>query len=80
MRICMVPGRLNGVVNPSMLYGNHHSTREAHATATAMLGPYFDEIRQQHYARQYFFWSGQMVFDVMNRVPVRELQLCGSYR
>lgn len=66
--------------NPSMLYGNHHSTREAYTTAKAMLGDYFDEIRRQHYARQDFFWDTKMVSDVMNRVPVVELQLCGPYR
>lgn len=27
--------------NPSMTYGNHHSTREAYATAKAVLGGYF---------------------------------------
>ena len=65
--------------NPSMSYGNHQSTREAYAAAKTMLGPYFDEIRQQHCARQDFFWDSRMVADVMNRVPVSELQLCGPY-
>ena len=66
--------------NPSMVYGNHHSTREAYATAKAMLGVYFDEIRRQHYARQDFFWNSQMISDVMNRTLVRELLLCGLHR
>jgi hypothetical protein len=66
--------------NPSMLYGNHHSARVAYAAAKAMLGSYFDEIRRQHYARQDFFWSDQMIVDVTNRVPVRELRLMDKYR
>lgn len=66
--------------NPSMLYGNHHSTSEAYAAVRDVLETYFNEIRRQHKARQNFFWSDQMVSDVMNRVPVRKLQLCGPYR
>lgn len=66
--------------NPSMLFGNHYSTREAYQTAKTMLGTYFDEIRRQHYSRQDFFWDEQMITNVINRVPVRKLQLCGTYR
>ena len=66
--------------NPSLLFGNHHSAREAYQAANAMLGDYFNEIRRQHYARHDFFWDAQMILDVMNRVPVHQLQLCGAYR
>lgn len=66
--------------NPSMLYGNHWSAGKAYTAAKDMLSTYFDEIRRQHNARQSFFWDDQMIHDVMNRVPVRELKLCAEYR
>jgi hypothetical protein len=66
--------------NPSMRFGNHPTPRQAYAAVDETLGKYFDEIRNQHYSRQDFFWNNEMIADIKNRIPVCELHLCGPYR
>lgn len=65
---------------PSMNFGNHPTPRQAYAAVNEVLGSYFDEIRNQHYARQDFFWSDEMISAIKNRTPVQELRLFGPYR
>ena len=66
--------------NPSMIFGNYPTPRQAYTAVDELLGKYFDEILNQHYSRQDLFWDSEMIANIKNRVPVRELRLFGQYR
>lgn len=66
--------------NPSMLFGNHQTANAAYVATKDMHEEYFDEVFRQHYSRQDFFWSTEMVLAVQNHVPVPHLPLIGAYR
>lgn len=66
--------------NPSLTYGNHRTARTAFLQAQEMVGPYFDEIRRQHFSRQDFFWHPEMIIAIQKKSPVTELPLPAAYR
>ena len=65
--------------NPSMYFGNHPTPQHAFEAADEMLGSYFNEIRQQVYSRQDWFWNEAMVQAVLNRAKVTDLPSINSF-
>lgn len=66
--------------NPSLVFGNHRSPRDAFAVADDLLGMYFTELRAQDYSRHDFFWHPEMIGAIQRRTPVDQLPLPCPYR